>query len=78
MIKQKKLTSKCGITIPKDLRAEAGIHPNEAVDMVYTGNGILIRKHTSTCFICSSPDNVIKYGHIELCADCAKHFNKEA
>lgn len=78
MIKQKKLTSKCGITIPKDLRLDAGMNAGEAVDMVYTGDGILIRKHVFTCFICHTPENVVKYKNIELCSECAKHFIKEA
>lgn len=78
MIKHKKLTSKAGITLPKDMRHDAGMAPGMAVDMITTDEGILIRKHVPTCNICGSTEKIIAYAGFEICAECAKYLYEEA
>ena len=46
----KKLTSKSGITIPKDLRVMLGWEPGMSVDLEADGNGaLMIRPHIDRC-----------------------------
>ena len=56
--KHKKLTSKAGLTIPKDIRLAAGFAGGMAVDIEKTADGIMIRKHRPTCCYCGSVDIV--------------------
>ena len=60
--KHKKLTSKAGLTIPKDIRLAAGFAGGMAVDIEKTADGIMIRKHRPTCCYCGSVDNVQQMG----------------
>lgn len=51
--KHKKLTSKAGLTIPKDIRLAAGFAGGMVVDIEKTADGIMIRKHRPTCCYCA-------------------------
>ncbi len=74
----KRLTSKSGITIPKQIRAELGILPGIAVDMESTPQGtVVIRKRVPTCRFCGAVENVITVSGIEMCRACAKKLAKE-
>ena len=49
----KKLKSKSGITIPKDLRVMLGWEPGMSVDLEPDGNGgLMIRPHIDRCRFC--------------------------
>lgn len=76
-VKHKKLTSKAGITIPKDIRLNAGFTGGMAVDIVETDEGILIRKHRPTCKYCGSIESVGTFKCDEVCAPCATNIYKE-
>ena len=76
MTKYKKLTRKAGITIPKDLRAEAGFSPNMAIDLIATDEGVLIKKHVPTCNLCGSIENVVAVDGFEICIVCAGKLNE--
>ena len=69
-MKQKKLTSKAGITIPKDYREKVGLLPGQAVDISVEGTTIMIRRHAQTCYLCGSPVNVIQYLDKDFCREC--------
>lgn len=71
MTKHKKLTSKCGVTIPKDVRANYGLIGGQAVDLVETNDGILLRKHLPTCFCCGSIEKVKVFKGFEICENCS-------
>lgn len=73
----KRLTSKSGITIPKQMRAELGMLPGIAVDMETTSQGVLVKKRVPTCRFCGSVENIITASGIEMCRDCAKKLVKE-
>lgn len=74
----KRLTSKSGITIPKDLRLQLGWEPGMSVDLEPDGDGaLLIRAHVNRCRFCGSIEKVRKFKDICMCADCAEKM-KEA
>ena len=69
-MKQKKLTSKAGITIPKDYREITGLLPGQAVDISVEGAVILIKKHAPACVLCGSPVDTIRYMERDFCLSC--------
>lgn len=74
----KRLTSKSGVTIPKDLRLQLGWEPGMSVDLEPDGNGrLLISAHINRCRFCGAIENVRKYKDVCVCADCAAKM-KEA
>lgn len=76
-VKHKKLTSKAGITIPKDMRLSAGLTGGMAVDLTETADGILISKHRPTCCYCGSEDKVKKIKGRDTCHKCALEIVEE-
>lgn len=72
----KKITKNGGITLPKILRTEAGLHPGNAVDIEQEGNSLIITPHVPTCKFCGSVDNVISVLNIEICHNCAEKIAK--
>ena len=75
--KHKKLTSKAGLTIPKDIRLAAGFAGGMAVDIEKTADGIMIRKHRPTCSYCGSVDNVRSIKGRDTCRNCAEEIIEE-
>lgn len=74
----KRLTSKSGITIPKDIRAQLGWQPGIAVDMETDGSGaLLVRPHAKRCRFCGAVEGIRKYKDICVCMKCAAEL-KEA
>lgn len=73
-MKHKKLTSKAGLTIPKDIRLAAGFTGGMAVDIEETSDGILIRKHRPTCCYCGSVENVKSIKGRDTCRKCAEEI----
>lgn len=73
----KKLTSKSGITIPKQLREESGFFPGMAVDLKTTPDGILVRPHVPVCRFCGSPEDVKAVSGMEVCTACRSTLRKE-
>lgn len=78
MIKSKRLTSKRGITLPKDLCEYVGMQPGEAVDLIVdnqTGE-IHIRKHVPVCRFCGNRTETVNYNGIDICPECADVMSK--
>lgn len=74
----KRLTSKSGITIPKDIRLLLGWQPGMSVDMDTTvDGGLILRPHVDRCRFCGSIENVRKYKDVCVCAACSAEM-KEA
>ena len=71
MIVNKKLGKRGGITIPQQLRHEAGIMPGAPLDIEAVPGSILITKHVPSCNICGSTENVLTVQGFEICATCA-------
>lgn len=76
-VKHKKLTSKAGITIPKDMRLSAGLTGGMAVDLTETADGILIRKHRPACCYCGSEVDVKSIKGRDTCRKCADQIVEE-
>lgn len=70
-MQQKKITKSGGITIPRIIRQELGIHPGTPVEVESDGECLSIRKHVPTCAFCGSIENVRKVEHLEICVRCA-------
>lgn len=77
MLKHKKMTSKAGITIPKDLREETGIDSGMAVDIESSNGQIIIRKHVPVCRFCGDIQQVHTIMTIDICRSCAKKMLEE-
>lgn len=77
LVKYKKLSKARGITVPKDLAANAGFFAGAAVDLVETEEGVLLRKHVPTCSVCGSIVEVNTVLGKEICAECAAKMAKE-
>ena len=73
----KKLSSKCGFTIPKQIRLDTGILPGQALDIEITGDGIMLRKHSRTCRFCGAAEDVITVSGIDMCRGCAANLVRE-
>jgi transcriptional pleiotropic regulator of transition state genes len=73
----KKLTSKNGITIPKQIRTEIGFTPGMAVDVESSGNGVKINPHVPVCRFCGSSEAVMNICGINICEKCAAALQKE-
>lgn len=76
-MKSKKLSSKAAITIPKDIRLDAGFVGGMAVDIEKTPDGILIKPHRPTCRFCGSIESVQTIMGMEMCSECAAKLLKE-
>ena len=77
-MKSKKITSKSGITIPKDLRVMLCWEPGMSVDLEPDVNGaLMIRPHIDRCRFCGAFGNVRKYKDVCVCTACAAKM-KEA
>jgi transcriptional pleiotropic regulator of transition state genes len=74
-----KLVSKRGgITIPQQMRHEAGIVAGKAIDIENTNEGLLIKPHVPICRICGSIENVFQFrGGFEICEKCVGDASKE-
>ena len=72
----KKLTSKNGLTIPKQIRAEAGFFPGMAVDIKTTAEGINITPHVPVCRFCGGIEKVVRIMDIEVCRGCGGSLRK--
>ena len=68
--KHKKLTSKAGLTIPKDIRLAAGFAGGMAVDIEKTAD-------RPTCCYCGSVDNVRSIKGRDTCRNCAEEIIEE-
>lgn len=77
MIKHKKLTSKNGITIPKDLREDVGLDAGMAVDVESRNGEIVIKKHAPICRFCGGIQSVKSVMGIEICPECASKLLQE-
>lgn len=77
-MKSKKLTSKNGLTIPKEIRIDVGWAPGMAVDIEATGDhSIQITPHVPICRFCGTPEHVAELSGISICRDCAEVLREE-
>lgn len=78
MIRQKKVGKSGSITLPKAMRANAGIFAGSAVDILQEGDTIIIAPHTKICRICGTAEDVVVKNGIGICRACAEDICKGA
>jgi transcriptional pleiotropic regulator of transition state genes len=68
----KKINKNGSITIPKEIRAEAGLFAGNGVEVQTNDDGsITIKPSAPCCHFCGSPDKVITVQNIKICTECA-------
>ena len=69
----KRICKNGSITLPKQIRAEAGLFPGNAVDISTSTDGTVTIKPTAPCCrFCGTVDKVVKADDIVICINCAK------
>lgn len=78
ILKHKKLTSKRGISLNKDICAFVGLQPGDPVDVTAQDDGtVLIRKHSPQCRFCGDMTTAVHIMGIDICPNCAELITKE-
>lgn len=69
----KKICKSGAITLPKSVRASAGLFPGNAVDIETAADGMVtIKPFAPCCRFCGSPERVIVVDNIKICMPCVK------
>lgn len=72
MLSVKKINKNGSITIPKEMRADAGLFPGNGVSVETAEDGtITIKPTVDYCRFCGSPENVSAVNNIKICKNCA-------
>lgn len=67
----KRICNNGSLTIPKAIRADAGMFPGNAVDIESRADGsVLITPVVNNCRFCGSPENVNMVDNIAICNTC--------
>lgn len=73
MTTSKRICKNGSITLPKQVRAEAGLFPGNAVDISTAADGsVTLRPSAPCCRFCGSVENVIKADNVIICRKCAE------
>lgn len=68
----KRINKNGSITVPKEIRANAGLFPGNGVEIESNPDGSLIIKPSAPyCRFCGSPENIVKADNILICKKCA-------
>lgn len=74
----KKITKSGGITLPRQMRQELGLLPGVALEISLEADGSLrLCKHTPSCHLCGSADDVKTCKGLTLCRKCSEAFSQE-
>lgn len=69
----KRICKDGSIALPKQIRAEIGLFPGNAVNIETTGNGSVVIKPSAVCCrFCGSPENVNVVENIAICNSCVR------
>lgn len=73
MSAMKKINKNGSVTIPKSIRAQAGLFSGNGVEIDARGDGsVVIRSAAPSCRFCGSLKQVLTADSIIICMDCAK------
>lgn len=74
----KRINKNGTITIPKNVRTQAGLFAGRGVEMCNNPDGsITIRPSAPCCRFCGSPEKVIIVDEIKICMKCARKVLSE-
>lgn len=72
MTTSKKICKNGSLTLPKQVRAEAGLFPGNAVDIETAADGsVTIKPAAPCCHFCGSPEKLFEVENIRICKKCA-------
>lgn len=78
VLKHKKLTSKRGVSLTKDICAYAGLEGGDPVDIAAEDDGtVTIKKHTPKCRFCGDDRSAVSVMGIDVCPSCAERLARE-
>ncbi|MDO5558106.1 MAG: AbrB/MazE/SpoVT family DNA-binding domain-containing protein [Oscillospiraceae bacterium] len=77
MIKSKKLTANCAVSIPKEMRLYKGWEGKMGIDLVAVPEGILIRPHQKVCRFCGSCENIRTVKNVDVCEICGAAIKED-
>ena len=66
------------IVIPMELRRRYGLGAKDPIEIYTEGDAIILKKYTTTCFICNEADADISCGPFHICRNCLDKVIKEA
>lgn len=68
----KRICKNGALTLPKQVRAEAGLFPGNAVEIeTFTDGSVVIKPSTPCCHFCGSPEHLITADNVVICKTCA-------
>ena len=71
----RKTTKTGALTLTKEIRHKMGIKPGQVVDVTVNDDlSVTIRKHTASCHVCGSIENVKNFKNFEICENCRKEM----
>lgn len=77
-LRNKRLSAKRAVTIPKDIAAYAGFVGGDNVDISVDDKGqVVIAKHLPVCRVCGDTVNARCAMGIEICPTCAAKLAEE-
>lgn len=75
----KRICKNGSLTLPKTVRAEAGLFPGNAVDIETGADGSVIIKPTvPCCHFCGSVDSLVTVEGVNICRKCAVKISAKA
>lgn len=73
----KKVNKNGSVTLPKQIRSQAGIFAGSSVDIEMSDDGIKIKKHMKSCHFCGKTENVKNVMGIDICVNCARKIHEK-
>lgn len=64
------------IVIPSQLRRAYDINKGEALELIMTEEGILMRKYQPGCIFCGNISNVTMFKNRVICHDCLQQMSE--
>ena len=69
----KKIGTSGAITIPRQMRAKAGMFPGNAVNITCDADGtVTLKTVVPCCSFCGSPEDVFSVSDTRICQKCAE------
>lgn len=58
------------IVLPKALRKKYNMNEGDPVEILVSGDNILLERYRPKCVFCGHPDNVLEYREKTVCTNC--------
>ena len=58
------------MVVPKEIRDNMGIKPNDPMEFFIEGERIIVTKYNEGCSLCGGDDNLADFGEKRLCSAC--------